>query len=836
MKLLIVDGNSILNRAFFAVKGLTNSSGFPTNAIFGFYNTLDKILKEDEFTHVVVAFDLKFKTFRHDLYDKYKANRTKMPNELFLQLEKTKDMLQFLGINICTKKGFEADDIIGSLSRIFSSKNVKVVIATGDRDCFQLINENVVVRLSSTKDSKYYDEDEILKKYGVLPKSLIEVKALMGDVSDNIPGIKGIGEKTALKLIKDHKTVEEIFKDVSKVKASKRIKDLLLKEESKDLCFLSKKLGTICSNIGLEEDLEQYRRKEINVKKLIEFFKELELKKILKNFLETNEEISKEKPVESYNVLTNENIEYVLKLLENLKFLDFYLDECLYVFVEDKIFKFSYNFKREAFLKIVSNSQKPKRTTNLKYVYEYCYVENLNLNNVVFSCDLAAYLLDVLDEDFSLKNIALKYCEYVKSPEGFVKIVETLKEKIHEKNLSYVLEKIELPLVKVLFDMEKAGIKINKKEMEKFGETLKKDISVLKEEIFSFCNKRFNLNSPKELAVVLFDELGLKKGKKTKTGYSTDVEVLKKLVKYSPVVEKIIDYRVKSKLNSTYVEGLESLIKKDGRIHSHFNQTKTKTGRISSYNPNIQNIPVRTELGSKMRKFFTAGEGKVLIDADYSQIELRILAELSQDEKMIENFKKGGDIHNLTAEEIFGFVSKETRDRAKTINFSVIYGVGAFSLAKDIGVGVVSAKKYIDSFFDGYLGVKKYFENIVKGAEKTGVVKTFFGRIRKVPEIFSKNKNILELGKRIVKNTAIQGTAADVIKIAMVKLNSEIEKNGFNAKIILQVHDEILLEVLKEEAEEVLELVKKTMQNAVNFKVLLVCKAKIAKTWYDAKD
>ena len=836
MKLLIVDGNSVLNRAFFAVKGLTNSSGFPTNAIFGFYNTLYKILKEDEFTHVVVAFDLKFKTFRHELYDKYKANRTKMPDEMFCQLEKTKYMLQLLGIKICTKKGFEADDIIGSLSRIFSSKNVKVVIATGDRDCFQLINENVVVRLSSTKDSKYYDEDEILKKYGVLPKSLIEVKALMGDASDNIPGIRGIGEKTALKLIKEYGTVEEIFRDVSKVKASKRIKDLLLKEESKNLCFLSKKLGTICLSVNLEEDLEQYRRKEINVKKLIEFFKELELKKILKNFLETNEEVSKKEPAECYNVLTNENVEYVLKLLENLEFLDFYLDECLYVFAKDKIFKFSYNFKKEAFLKIVSNSKKPKRTTNLKYVYEYCFAENLSLNNVVFSCDLAAYLLDVLDEDFSLKNIALKYCEYVKCPEGFVKIVETLKEKIYEKNLSYVLEKIELPLVKVLFDMEKAGIKINKKEMEKFGETLKEDISVLKEEIFSFCNKRFNLNSPKELAVVLFDELGLKKGKRTKTGYSTDVEVLKKLVKHSPVVEKIINYRVKSKLNSTYVEGLESLIEKDGRIHSHFNQTKTKTGRISSYNPNIQNIPVRTKLGSKMRKFFTAEEGKVLIDADYSQIELRILAELSQDEKMMENFKIGGDIHNLTAEEIFGFVSKETRDRAKTINFSVIYGVSAFSLAKDIGVSVVSAKKYIDSFFYGYLGVKKYFENIVKEAEKTGVVKTFFGRIRKVPEIFSKNKNILELGKRIVKNTAIQGTAADVIKIAMVKLNREIEKNGFTAKIILQVHDEILLEVLKEEAEEVLELVKKTMQNAVNFKVLLVCKAKIAKTWYDAKE
>lgn len=836
MELLLLDGNSLINRAFFAVRGLSSSSGFPTNAIFGFYNIIDKILKERCYTHVVAAFDLKAPTFRHKEYSLYKANRTGMPCDLLMQLEHVKKMLKLMGINICEIEGFEADDVIGSISAFFSSNNIKTVIATGDRDSFQLINENVSVRLSKNNQAVYYDELKIFDEFSLTPKDLIEVKALMGDASDNIPGVKGVGEKTALKLIKEYKTVEYIYSNINNIDISSRLRTLLLAEGAKDMCFLSRRLGQICLDVPIKKDVNCYARKAVDYKNLVLFLKEFELNKILNNLLSDEDYKKYNVNSNSYTITKNPDFDYVLELLEHEDYLDFYIEDSLYIFAKDNIFEYTKDVKKDAFYNIISKSCKKKRTTNLKELYNFCYKEGLILNFVVFSCDIAAYIVDVLDTDFSIDSLALKYAFNCSLPGCFLDIIKSLEQKVCFEKLNFLLENIELPLAKVLSQMENAGFYINKNELDSFCSFLEQDINYLKRDIYEFCGTEFNINSTKELASILFNRLGLKKGKKTKTGYSTDMDVLQKLVKYNPDVSKIIDYRLKSKLMNTYVLGLKKLIKCDGRIYSHFNQTKTRTGRISSTAPNIQNIPVKTELGARMRKFFIAKNYNVLIDADYSQIELRILASLSEDESMLKTFNSGGDIHELTAKNIFGFISKETRSRAKTVNFSVLYGVSAFSLGKDIGVSTKQAKQYIDSFFNSYIGVKQYFDYILKKAQETGRVYTLFGRYRKLPELNSKNKNIVELGKRMAKNTPIQGTAADIIKIAMIKVADRLRKENLGAKIILQVHDELLVETPLKESEYVAHLVKEEMQGAAKLKVPLVCSVGIGKTWYDAKN
>ena len=835
MELLLLDGNSLVNRAFFAVKGLSSSSGFPTNAIFGLYNILDKILKERCYTHVVAAFDLKAPTFRHKEYLLYKANRKGMPYELLVQLEHVKKMLEFMGINICEIEGFEADDVIGSISAFFSSNNIKTVIATGDRDSFQLINENVSVRLSKNNQAIYYDESKIFDEFAINPKDFIEVKALMGDASDNIPGVKGVGEKTALKLIREYKTVDYIYSNINNINISSRLKSLLLAEGAKDMCFLSRRLGQIRLDAPTERDINYYARKAVDYKNLVCFLKEFELNKILNNLLNDEDYKKYNANSNSYNVVKNPDFEYVLKLLEPEVYLDFYIKGSLYIFAKDNIFEYTEEFKRDAFYNIISKSCKKKRTTDLKDLYNFCYKEGLSLNFVVFSCDIAAYIVDVLDNDFSIDSLALKYAFNCSLPGCFLDIIKALETKICSEKLNFLFENVELPLAKVLSQMENSGFYIDIKELDNFCKFLEQDIDYLKKEIYEFCGAEFNINSTKELAFILFDKLGLKKGKKTKTGYSTDMDVLQKLVKYNPSVSKIIDYRLKSKLMNTYVVGLKRLIRDDGRIYSHFNQTKTRTGRISSTEPNIQNIPVRTELGASMRKFFKAKDCNVLIDADYSQIELRILASLSEDESMLKTLNSGGDIHELTAKNIFGFISKETRRRAKTVNFSVLYGVSAFSLGKDIGVSTRQAKLYIDSFFNLYIGVKRYFDYILEKAQETGRVYTLFGRYRSLPELNSNNKNVVELGKRIAKNTPIQGTAADIIKIAMIKVVDRLKKENLEAKLILQVHDELLVETPLKNAEYVANLVKEEMQGAVKLKVPLACSVGIGKTWYDAK-
>ena len=840
MKLLAIDSNSILNRAFYAIKALTNSKGFPTNAIFGFFSVLDKMIKEIHPEYIVAAFDLKKPTFRHKKYQNYKANRHKMPDELALQLPQVKKMLSLLGIYICEQEGFEADDILGTLSKICLENKVECIIATGDRDSLQLVDDGVSVRLSTNKQAIIYDKHKILEEYGVLPKELIEVKALMGDSSDNIPGIRGIGEKTAFSLVSKYHNIDNIFSNILNLDATNRIKNLLMADEAEKMCRLSRELGEIYTKVPISKKLSTYKRKNVEKEGLVEFLQEFELKKIL-NQLKSDGVLEKNQQNQDAckPVIKNPEISHVAQKIQNMTCLCFFLDNSLlYIFSESEIFEFSSN-QNLAFQELISKSDKPKKTTNLKEIYTYCEKNQLPLKNVIFSCDIASYLVDVLAKNHDAQTISREYFEQSRWPLCFVDLCSKLEQKLAQLNLTRLFNEIELPLAKILSKMELLGIEIDKKSLENFSEYVAPKISELQSQIYEYAGETFNINSTKELGNVLFEKLSLPTGKKTKTGYSTSAEVLEKLIKHHPIAQKLLEYRTLTKLMSTYVNGLKKVIALDGRIHSNFNQTQTKTGRISSTQPNMQNIPVTTDFGRQMRKFFVAGPQKILIDADYSQIELRILAEISQDPKMIQAFKRGEDIHDLTASQVFGFekssIPKEIRRRAKIINFSVIYGISAFSLSKDIGVPIKDAKEYIDSFFKSYCGVKKYMEDIVHQTEKTGEVRTMMGRLRKVPEIKSKNKNIRAFGERIAKNTPIQGTAADIIKIAMVKVQNRLERENLDANLILQVHDELLIESSEKDAKKAAEILKEEMENAVKISVPLVVEIGIGKSWFEAK-
>lgn len=840
MKLLAIDGNSILNRAFYGIRGLTNSKGFPTNAIFGFYNILDKMLKEIEPEYVVAAFDLKSPTFRHKKYDQYKATRHKMPDDLALQLPKVKKMLTLLGIYICEKEGFEADDILGTISNLCTQKNLECYIATGDRDSLQLVKEGVWVRLSTNKEAIYYDEQRILAEYGVTPKELLEVKALMGDSSDNIPGVKGIGQKTAFSLISKYHNINYIFNNIASLETTNRVKNLLNAKDALKLCTLSRDLGEIYTNVPISNNIADYKRVSTQSEQFVEFLKHFELKKILDQFTKDNNiKLKTNNSFSNKNIILNPNINYVKRQIEDLSSLYFAIDNNLYIFSDSEIFEFDSDIN-DVFNEIISKSKKEKKTNNAKEIYKYCKQNNLKIDNITFSCDIASYLIDVLKKDHSIQNICNKYFGDESFPQCFIELCSLLEEEINKKNLNYIFSNIELPLSEVLADMEILGFAINTTSLQEFGNLLSSKINALKSEIFDYADEEFNINSTKELGKILFEKLNLPKGKKTKTGYSTSSDVLEKLVKYHPIAQNLIEYRTLTKLMSTYVKGLMKVIEKDGRIHSCFKQTQTRTGRISSTEPNMQNIPIKTDIGGEMRKFFVAAPGKVLIDADYSQIELRILAQISNDIKMIEAFQNNQDIHALTASKVFGVnlkdVSPELRRHAKIINFSVIYGVSAFSLSKDIGTSVAKAKQYIDSFFSGYSGVKQYMDNIVSSAQEHGYVKTMFGRLRDIPELQSKNKNIRAFGERIARNTPIQGTSADIIKIAMVNISKRLKKESLNANLILQIHDELLIECRQEDAKVVANILKEEMENATPMSVPLTVDVGIGKTWYDAKN
>ena len=828
MKLLLIDGNSIMNRAFYGIRLLSSGKGVFTNALTGFLNIYLKLLKEENPDRICAAFDLKSPTFRHKMYGEYKAGRHKMPDELAMQMPIIKDILRALGVKIVECEGYEADDIIGTLSRVCSENGGECLISTGDRDSFQLVGERVTVRLASTKEDVFYTPEKIREAYGVEPREMLEVKALMGDSSDNIPGVAGIGEKTALSLVKNYHTVEYIYRHIDEIDITASIRKKL--EAGKESAELSRKLGEICLTAPISTNLDDYvvgeGDKEAAKGILLELGMNTAVKKLgLEGTAAKKVEIAAPAPAENPAVkpIVADDAEYD--------------GEALTVFVQnDEIVVYKGNERVDEPLSALGNDE-PKHTDNAKSLYYRCLKQGIELKNVTFDATLAAYLLDVNAKDYDLARLYEKYSVDGEPQERIERLCNALFKEICAVGMLKVLREIEIPLAEVLSSMELIGIAVDKDGLERFGEEILPQIGALEDEIFALAGHEFNVGSPKQIGTVLFDELGLPAGKKSKTGRSTDSDTLEVIEKYHPIVRKILDWRKLSKLYNTYVKGLLGAVSEDGRMYTTFKQTETRTGRISSAEPNIQNIPVRTEIGRNFRKFFTAGEGKLLCDADYSQIELRVLAALADDEVMIKTFAEGRDIHTETAASVFGlppeWVDADTRRKAKAVNFGIVYGIGAFSLAKDIGSSVAEAKKYIEDYLNHFSGVKKYMDDVVNSAKASGYAVTYFGRRRFIPEILATNKTVQALGKRIAMNTPIQGTAADIIKIAMIRVYKRLKKELPEARLILQVHDELIVEAPENLAAKAAVILQEEMENAVKLAVPLPCDAKTGKTWFD---
>lgn len=827
MKFLIIDGNSILNRAFYGIRLLSNKKGMFTNAITGFFNIYMKLIAAFNPDGAAVAFDLKAPTFRHKLYGEYKAGRKGMPEELFMQLQPVKDLLYAMGVSVIECEGYEADDILGTLSAECHNKGYECIIATGDRDSFQLITDKVSVNLAANKEDILYTPEKIMEVYGVTPIQMIEVKALMGDSSDNIPGVAGIGEKTALSLIQKYHTIEEIYAGINEIEITKSVREKLIKGE--ESCRMSRELGTICKTAPVDTDMEHYRFMPRDEAKLAEMLTELEMFTLLKKL-----NISKEaSETAAKNMAEKTSEENTAEELDRSVPDYIYTDGRLYRCMDGKT-EIIVPSDYEKVLK----SPAPKRTYDLK---ELLTVTGVEINNVVFDSTLAAYLLNVSAAEYTPERLCSEYgivYDNENIGETVYRLNCTLYGKLRNSGMERLLNEIEIPLAYVLVSMEKIGVEVDREALISFGESLSEQIEDIEQQIYVCAGEAFNIASPKQLGAILFDKMHLPSGKKTKTGYSTNAEVLEGLIGYDPIIELIINYRTLSKLNSTYAQGLLKVIGEDGRIHTTYKQTETRTGRISSAEPNIQNIPVRTELGREFRRFFIAKEGYTFVDADYSQIELRILAHISDDKNMIEAFLSGEDFHTVTAAQVFNqpveWITPEMRSSAKAVNFGIVYGIGAFSLSKDIGVSVKKADEYIKAYLTKYSGVAEYMERTPSEGKKDGYVKTMFGRRRYIPELSASNKVVQALGKRIAMNTPIQGTAADIIKLAMVKVYERLKRELPDASLILQVHDELIVEVKESEAEKAAEILKEEMESAVKLSVPLVADAKIGKSWYEA--
>lgn len=846
MKLLVVDGNSIVNRAFYGIKALSNKKGVFTNAITGFLNILLKLEKSFTPDCTAVAFDLKTPTFRHKLYSEYKGTRKPMPEELAMQMPYVKEILKAMGIAIVQCEGWEADDILGTLSHAAEESGNTAVIATGDRDSFQLVTDKVYVNLAGNKEDVLYTPLEVREKYGVDPIQMIEVKALMGDSSDNIPGVKGIGEKTALDLIQKYSTVSNIYDRLDELELTPSVKKKLT--EGKESCFMSRELGTIALNAPVDLDLNAYKPKERDEVKLAEILTELEMFTILKKMNISSENMKK--AADAAAVKAAHEIQAAAEPLKEIipseKAFDIMLHEnCLLVCEDGECRRVEEENTVE--LKEVLESETEKRTFDLKALYGFAMPKGIEIKNVAFDITLAAYLLNVSSNDYSLKRLCAEYgvteCDLDSEdgldllPDCLYELDKKLMNKIAAEKLDKILYEIEMPLARVLTSMELDGIKIDLDGIDSFGNDLDAKIKEVEAKIYELAGEKFNIGSPKQLGIILFEKLRLPFGKKTKTGYSTNADVLEPLSDKHPIIPLITDYRAFTKLQSTYVKGLKAAVCRDGRIRSTFKQTETRTGRISSAEPNIQNIPVRTELGKNMRRFFVAKEGCVLVDADYSQIELRVLAHLANDKIMREAFLKGDDIHTITASQVFNqpveWVTPELRSRAKAVNFGIVYGIGAFSLSKDINVSVAEAKQYIDAYLTKYSGVDAFMKKVIADAKANLYVETMLGRKRYITDINSSNKIVQAAAKRIAMNTPIQGTAADIIKLAMIKVYERLEREKLPARLILQVHDEMIVEAEEGCAEKAAALLKEEMESCIKLTVPLTVDVKTGKTWYD---
>ena len=863
MKLLVLDGNSIFNRAFYGIKLLTAKDGTFTNAIYGFLTMLHKIKEDTNPDAVAVAFDMRAPTFRHKEYDGYKAQRKGMPPELAQQLPILKELLTLLGYRIVECEGYEADDILGTLARVCTEEGHECVLATGDRDSLQLVNPSVTVRLAATKFGQpvvtVYDEAKIKEDYGVTPHQLIDIKALQGDSSDNIPGVSGIGAKGAADLIQKYGSIEAIYQNFDQLDLKPAMRKKL--EEGKESAFLSYKLGTICLQAPIDTNLEHYHVSEGDVQAAVRLMAKLELFSLIKKWGLDQIEVEQEALIteQSLQIQECDDTQSLLQQLQqtgSAYFLVSYRDkqvETLYFHLETTIGTVN-TAKHADFLKAFCESEDIKKYTHdVKPLYAALYRQNIGLVQVEMDTMLAGYLLNPSSSNYEIERMATEYG--VEQPQMDSRLIEqdsmvkwaaiypalyrVIDDKISQNTQHKLLHEIELPLAKVLAQMEELGFAVDKAGIAEYGEIMQNKIDRLQDLVYEEVGYQFNLNSPKQLGEALFIKLGLPAGKKTKTGYSTNAEVLEKLRYEHPVVELSLEYRTLAKIKSTYCDGLLKVVEEDGRIHSSFNQTETRTGRISSTEPNLQNIPVRTDVGRELRKFFVAKEGCVLVDADYSQIELRVLAHVANDSGMIEAFKENDDIHRNTAAQVFHMpremVTPLMRSRAKAVNFGIIYGIGAFSLAKNIGVTRKEAEEYIKTYLDHFSGVRNYMTNVVEHAKETGYVETLFGRRRYLPELSSSNFNLRSFGERVAMNMPIQGTAADIIKIAMIRVVHRLEKEGLRARLILQVHDELIVEAPEEEAPLVQQLLTEEMEQAIHLSVPMVAEATIGKTWYDAK-
>ncbi len=847
MKLLAIDGNSLINRAFYGIRLLSTKDGRYTNGIVGFLNILHRLIEQEKPDGIAVAFDLKAPTFRHKKYAEYKAGRKPMPAELASQMPVLKELLKHLGFHCLELEGYEADDIIGTLSRIFSSEGNSCVIATGDRDAFQLISDKVNLILASTSGGQpltvKYDNNAVVEKYGIDAKSMLELKALMGDSSDNIPGVAGVGEKTATALIKQFGNIDNLYENIDSADIKDSLRTKLI--ASKDNAFLSRWLGEICKTVPISENPQDYKNSPRNDSALATLMTELELFKIMEKWDVCAKAATPcAQPVEHFEF---GDISSLVDAALKTKQLDVFMqDESLIFGAQNTCFSADLSRLEVPLISALSNGEIKKRVMDTKALIKALKSVNLSIDNITFDASLAGYILDPSSSSYELDRLCINAGIAPPEKEDFSLVASTffalcnnMEKQLESNGQKMLLRDIEIPLALVLCDMEEKGFLVDTKTIKELGKEWGAKIDELAAKIYEFVGYEFNLNSPKQLGQALFEKLMLPCKKKTKSGYSTNAEVLEELRYAHPAVELLLEYRQLSKLKSTYCESLLLKADQGGRIHSTFNQTETRTGRISSTEPNLQNIPVRREEGRKLRKCFIAKDGYVLCDADYSQIELRVLAHMANDKAMITAFKNNEDIHTLTASQVFNLpplmVTDLMRSRAKAVNFGIVYGISAFSLAKDIGVSRSEADSYIKGYLETYPGVAKYMDEVIAKARKDGYVSTLFGRRRFLPELASSNKNLQAFGERVARNMPVQGTAADIIKIAMVRVANRIKAENLDAALILQVHDELIVEAKSEIAEKVTELLRQEMENAYKMSCGLIVDASFGISWYEAK-
>lgn len=875
-KIVLIDGNSILNRAFYGIPDLTNSEGMHTNAVYGFLNILLKILDEEKPEYAAVAFDVKHPTFRHEMYKEYKGTRKPMPEELRQQLPLIKEVLSAMNFKIIEKAGYEADDILGTIAKMAQKEGYLVSLVSGDRDLLQIATDKIKIRIPKTKKGGTQIEDyntaDVIEKYGITPEQIIDLKGLMGDASDNIPGVPSIGEKTAVKILTAYKTVEEAIENVDNIKPPRAANAL---KEHKDLALLSKKLATIKTDCELDFTFNEAKLGDIFNEDAINLFRKLEFKSLITRVGSTS---SKDNDIDQKIIVCDDFNECndILNKLKNTSMAAFSMindeigDDSLALCIDEERV---YVFKAEGFITTQYILDAIRQyvlsgglliINGLKNLLKYC---DFSDNDNIFDISIASYLLNPLADSYTYDNIARNYkglilpsldemlgknskkLEKNKRKEIFDRACaydayvsycayDAVMNELKEEEMLELYNNIEHPLIFTLADMEKRGIKADKKELETYSQKLNERIKQLETQIYELAGEQFNINSPKQLGVILFEKLNLPFAKKTKTGYSTSADIMEKLQCEHPVVGKVLEYRQLTKLKSTYADGLAGYIGEDGRIHTTFNQTITATGRISSTEPNLQNIPIRFELGKMIRKVFKPEPGYIFMDADYSQIELRVLAHMSGDEALINAYNSDEDIHKITASKVFNTSLDEVtplqRRNAKAVNFGIVYGISSFGLGQDLNITRKEAQEYIKSYFKTYPQIKNFLDELVEQAKTRGYAITMYNRRRPVPELSSTNFMQRQFGERVAMNSPIQGSAADIIKIAMINVNNRLKSENLKSRLLLQIHDELLIETHESEVDKVRKILINEMKNASNLKVSLEVDANTGNDWYEA--